>query len=179
VRHLASLLAAALVAQTARAEFPAAPPGAASAPSEVAGDARIPSSWLQKAKGYEKAVELQKQTGADIFVYFSRNTPNEQGLCSWFESKGLNDGKIRKYLRDYIKVEVPLPSNPDAQKLADEFEVGKCPIVFIQQTNGWRQACRVFDWPDGKPKLFEPEQLIELFRARSGDRYQKPASPAD
>jgi hypothetical protein len=140
-----------------------------------AAESKVPSSWLLKAKGYEKAQTLQKETGADIVVYFSRQAPdNEEGLCRWFENKGLANNKVRDYLRGYIKVQVPIPSNPDCQKLAAAFEVKKCPAVFIEQTNGRRQACRVFDWSTGKPKLFDPEQLIELFRARSSERYQLP-----
>lgn len=133
---------------------------------------RIPPAWLQKAKGYEKALEAQRETGADIFVYFSRSTPDEAGLCRWFENRGLNHGEVQKYLRDYIKVTVPLPSNPDSQKLAEDFNVGKCPVVFIVQTNGWKRPCKVFDWPDGRPELLTPAELIQRFRERSGERYQ-------
>lgn len=166
----ATLLLLAALSAAGQSQLRRAP--AAASPAEV----RIPTSWLQKARGYEKALELQKATGADIFIWFSRQAPSsEKGLCQWFENKGLNDQKVRKYLRDYIKVAVPLPANPDCQKLAEAFDVGKCPIVFIVQTNGWRQPCRVFDWSRGKPELFPAEELIELFRARSGERYQEPA----
>lgn len=135
--------------------------------------ARIPMSWLMKAKGYEKALELQQATGADIFVVFTRDVPaNEKGLCEWFESKGLNASKVRDYLKDYIKVTVPLPSNPDCQKMAEDFEVRKCPAVFIVQPNGKKYFCKVFEYPEGRPKLFPPETLVELFRARSSERYQ-------
>ena len=134
---------------------------------------KIPHSWFMKAKGYEKALELQKATGADIFVVFTRDVPaNEKGLCEWFESKGLNAFAVRDYLRDYIKVTVPLPSNPECQKMAEDFEVRKCPAVFIVQPNGKHYYCKVFEYPEGRPKLFPPETLIELFRARSSERYQ-------
>ncbi len=145
-----------------------------------AAPAKIPNSWLSKAKGYEKALEIQKETGADIFIYFSRQAPaNEKGLCQWFESKGLNAQKVKEYLRNYIKVEVPLPSNPDSQKLAEQFDVRKCPAVFIVQPGGFTSYCKVFDWPDGKPKLWEPEQLIQFFMARSSERYQVGQSPGE
>lgn len=164
-RRPAIALVAAL-AVTACAQGPAPRPGI---------PAKIPVNWLDKAKGYEKALLIQKETGADIFVYFSRQAPeNEKGLCEWFEKKGLNSSPVKDYLRDYIKVSVPLPSNPDCQKLAQQFEVRKCPAVFIVQTNGWQSYCKVFDWPGGRPKLFPPEDLIRFFRARSGPRYQLP-----
>jgi hypothetical protein len=160
-----------MLAAGAMAQPPASLPGASRSPDEV----KVPNSWLAKAKGYEKAVALQKQTGADIFVYFSRSSSGEGGLCQWFENNGLNQGKVRDYLRGYIKVQVPLPANPDCQKLAETFQVKKCPAVFIVQTNGRQQYCKVFDWATGKPKLLEPDQLIECFRVRSGERYAAPA----
>jgi hypothetical protein len=167
LRLVLATLAASAAAQSQR---PAAP-------VQPAVEQKIPASWFLKARGYEKALALQKETGADLLVYFSRQAPaDEKGLCGWFESKGLNNGKVRDYLRGYIKVQVPLPSNPDCQKLAEDFQVRKCPAVFIVQTNGLRQFCRVFDWSAGRMKLFEPDPLIELFRARSGERYQVPAT---
>ena len=168
-------LLAALIASTS-AFGQSASPGPASTVQSV----KIPTSWFNKAKGYEKALELQKQTGADIFVYFSRQAPeNEKGLCSWFETKGLNTSKVKDYLRDYIKVSVPLPSNPDCQKMAQDFEVRKCPAIFIVQPSGLQNYCKVFDWPGGRPELYKPEELIEFFRARSSDRYQRPAGESD
>lgn len=134
---------------------------------------KIPNSWFMKEKGYEKALALQKETGADIFVIFTRESPaSEKGLCQWFDSKGLRASKVRDYLRDYIKVTVPLPSNPESQKMAKDFDVRKCPAVFIVQPDGKRYYCKVFEYPGGRPALFPPETLVELFRARSSERYQ-------
>jgi hypothetical protein len=150
---------------------------AAQMPSTTNMQQKIPNSWFSKAKGYEKALLLQKDTGADIFVVFTRDSPaNEKGLCEWLESKGLSMSVVRDYLRDYIKVSVPLPSNPECQKMAEDFEVRKCPAVFIVQTDGKRYFCKVFEYPDGHPKLFPPETLVELFRARSSERYQTGSS---
>jgi hypothetical protein len=142
-------------------------------PSGTNAEQKIPNSWFMKAKGYEKALALQKETGSDIFVIFTRDAPaNEKGLCEWLESKGLNTSKVRDYLRSYIKVSVPLPSNPESQKMAENFDVRKCPAVFIVQPNGRQYYCKVFEYPDGHPKLFPPETLVELFRARSSEKYQ-------
>jgi len=136
---------------------------------------KIPVKWYQKAKGYQKALTLQKETGADIFIYFTvQAPPNQKGLCTWWERKGARNMKVKKYLRNYIKVQVPLPSNPDSQKLAKQFKVKRCPAVFVVQTNGWQQYIKVFNWDTGKPKLREPEELIELIRARSSDHYALP-----
>lgn len=158
-----------LVAATAWAQ-------SGSRPTDASGDEKIPSKWLLKAKGYEEALKLQKQTGADIFIYFTRESPaSEKGLCRWFENKALSDVKLRKYLRDYIKVHVPLPSNPDSQRLAEKFKVGKTPAIFVVQTNGFTQTVKVFDWSDGRPKLDPIDTIIQTIRTRSGSRYQIPS----
>jgi hypothetical protein len=133
---------------------------------------QIPLAWFNKAKGYEKALELQKQTGADIFVVFTRDAPSDQkGLCEWFRRKSLENNKVKKYLKNYLRVEVPLPVNPDCQKLAEEFKVNKCPAVFIVQPNGWRQYCKVISWDEKKPELIEPDDLISSFKTRSSAWY--------
>ncbi len=131
----------------------------------------IPFGWLDKAKGYEQALALQRQSGADIFIYFSSQKDDERGLCAWFESKGLENNQVKKYLKNYIRVKVPLPSNPDCQKLAEQFEVRRCPAIFIVQPGGLRQFCKVFTWENNRPKLNEPDALIETFRVRSGEWY--------
>jgi len=146
---------------------------AAQMPSGTNVQQKIPNSWFMKAKGYEKALALQKETGADLFVVFTRDSPaSEKGLCQWLDSKGLTTSAVRDYLRNYIKVTVPLPSNPESQKMAEDFDVRKCPAVFIVQPDGKRYYCKVFEYPDGHPKIFPPETLVELFRARSSERYQ-------
>ena len=138
----------------------------------------IPSSWFSKAKGYEKALELQKTTGADIFIVFTRDAPSDQkGLCEWFQRSSLENQHVKKYLKNYLRVEVPLPSNPDCQKLAEQFQVGKCPAVFIVQPNGFRQYCKVFSWDKKKPEPIEPEPLIESFKVRSSAWYSSEADP--
>lgn len=156
----------------------------AAVPGRTAPAAKIPVYWLDKAKGYEKALAIQKETGADIFLYFSRDYPtSEKGLCNWFENKRLTDQKVKNFLKGYIRVQVPLPSNPDSQKLAEEFDVRRCPAVFIIQPNGMRQYCKVIDWSEGKPEPFPPEDLIQIFQVRSTQptgttNSPAPASPA-
>lgn len=171
---MCTLVAALCVVMTVFSQTIAAPE------SEKADDARIPTKWFLKAKGYEEALELQKKTGADVFIYFTKDSPsNEKGLCKWFENKALSDFKIRRYLRNYIKVHVPLPSNPASQKLAEQFQVSRAPAVFIVQPGRRPQFCKVFDWSEGRPKLYSAEELIEGFRARSSARYQLPTGESE
>ena len=140
--------------------------------SGTQGQVHIPSKWYKGARGYEKAIELQKSSNADLFIYFIRpNTPDEKGLCSWFENKGIKSLPMRQLLREYLKVKVPLPANPKNQELAEKFNVRKTPAVFVIHPDGWRNRCTVFHW-DKKPlKLLDPEELTELIRLSSSEKY--------
>lgn len=141
-------------------------------------DAKFPDKkWFQNGKGYEEAVAIQKQTGADMLVYFARYYPNdEEGLCHWWEKRGLQHPSVEKLLRDYVKVKFTYPLKKDDEALAAPFRVNKCPAVFIVSTNGWRHRVAVFDWPNNQPELKKPENLISDIRAQSSARYQLPAA---
>lgn len=128
--------------------------------------------WFQNGKGYAEALELQKATGADLFVYFARYSPSDQkGLCHWFEGKSLQHPSVEKQLRDYIKVKFTFPLGKDDQAIADKFRVNKCPAVFVVQTNGWNHRVPVFDWPNNQPDLVPAEKLVPAIREKSGTRY--------
>jgi hypothetical protein len=135
----------------------------------------LPSKWLRGAKGYAKALEIQSQTQTDIFIYFVRPmTPDEKGLCKWFETRGVKSLPVRRLLRQYVKVRVPLPANPDNQDLAEKFFVNKTPAVYIVHPDGWRNRCTVFKWDEKPIKLLEPEEMVLLFRQNSSEKYQPP-----
>lgn len=131
-----------------------------------------PKKWFHGAEGYKKALDYQKETGADIFVYFARpNTPNEKGLCAWFEKRGLQTINLRQLLREYIKVRIDLPGNPDNQELARSFKVRKTPAVFIVHPDGWRSRCSIFSWENRRPRLYEPDELVEFILRNSSSNY--------
>lgn len=136
--------------------------------------------WFQNGKGYAEALEVQKATGADLFVYFARYYPNdEEGLCRWFEKRGLQHPTVEKALRPYVKVKFAYPLNKDDTALTEPYRVNKCPAVFVVATNGWRHRVQVFEWQGGKkPDLLEPDALVALIRENSGPRYRLPTDPA-
>jgi hypothetical protein len=139
----------------------------------AAGDKFPKNKWFNGVKGYEQALEIQKATGADLFVYFAKYYPdNVEGLCRWWEKHSLSRKPLDDYLEGYIKVKIQLPLNKKDEEAIADFKVRKCPSVFVVQTNGFKNHCKVFLWPDGKPELIKPEDMIELLRARSGPRYQ-------
>lgn len=134
----------------------------------------LPMGWLNNAKGYEKALALQQETGADIFIVFTRNSPaNEKGLYSWLQSKTLNDPKMRKWLKNYIRVEAVLPSNPDTTRLGEEYKVLKTPAVFVKQTTGFSQMIKVFNFkPNERPEPIPVEEVLTAIQTRSSAPYQ-------
>ena len=141
--------------------------------SAMAEDMKFPKNkWFNGLKGYNEALEIQKQTGADLFVYFARYYPSsEEGLCKWWEKRGLRAPEVDKYLDDYIKVKFQYPLNKKEEEATADFKVRKCPAVFIVHTNGFKSYCKVFEWTNKEPELRKPEELIEIFRARSGLKY--------
>jgi hypothetical protein len=149
------------------------PPGAVRSQDNEATEQEvdIPSKWFHGARGYEKALPIQEQTKAYMFIYFSRpNTPDEKGLCRWFENRGLKKLPVRKVLRNLIKVKVVLPGNPRNQDLAEKFWVNKTPAVYVVRPDGWRNRIKVFNWENNRPKLKESDEIAELIRQYSTAR---------
>lgn len=140
----------------------------------------IPWKWYRGARGYEDALEIQKATQADIFIYFIRpNTPDEKGLCSWLEKKGIRSQPVKELLREYVKVVVPLPANPRNQDLAEKFHVNKTPAVFAVHPDGWRNRITVFHWDEDPLKLLEPEELEKAIRLNSSEKYHPPKEESE
>lgn len=143
--------------------------------------ARVPKArWLLNGKGYQEALALQKQTGADILVYFRRLYPSDQkGLCNWWEKRGLAQPEVQKVVDDYIKVRFDFPLGKDDQKLADDWKINKCPVLVVVQTNGWRRRAAVFDWPNGRPELKSPHDLVQSILDASAPAANWRARPDD
>ncbi len=179
-RILVGLLTALIVASAHAQQWP--PPGAdqiyadrqAAEAEADESTTSIPSRFLTRARGYEQALELQKETGADIFLYISHQTPSSaRGLCNWWVNRGMRAGNVQRWLRHYIKVELPLPSDPETRAIAENFHLWEGPTIVIIQPNGRERSIRVFDRdPGGRMQLKSPEEIVELIQANSSARYQ-------
>ncbi len=135
---------------------------------------RIPNRFLTRARGYERALELQQATDADIFLYIKHNSPSgARGLCNWWENRGLRAGNIQRLLRDYIKVELRLPSDAETREIAEQFRLWEGPTVVLIHPGGRRRSISVFDWPGGRPELKSPAALEELIIENSSARYRE------
>lgn len=141
------------------------------APAEV----RIPRQVLTQARGYEQAIEVQRQSGADIFLYIShQRPPGARGLCTWWERRGMRNVNVQRLLEHYIRVELNLPAELETRQIAEQFHLWEGPTVVIIQPNGRRNSIRVFDRArDGSMQLKSGEELVELILQNSSAPYRE------
>jgi len=134
----------------------------------------IPTKTYTHPRYHDELLELQKQTGACMFLYFKNPTvPNQKGLCSWFERRIASDIKWRKAMRNYLKLEITLPGNKQAQELAAKYRVRSTPALFVLKPNSVPNRLSVFRFEPGKRPEVEPiETVIEYLKARSTVAYQ-------
>ena len=119
----------------------AAPPRSNAPPSAPASDLAnnprlddIPTRWHTNPRNHDELLEIQKQTGACILIYFKDTVhPQQKGLCSWFERVIAADIKWRRAMRYYLKLEITLPGNNAAQELATKYRAGHTPAIVVLQ----------------------------------------------
>lgn len=138
-------------------------------------DSKVPElQWFRGASGYEKALELQKTTGADIFVVFYREgVASEKGLYRWMKTKGFESTPVHNALRDYIKVKIELNKKAHERLAIQEFNVKKTPAVYVVRPNGWNRRCNFFDWSGKQPQLLKPEEMVEELKENSSPSEQE------
>jgi len=139
--------------------------------------AKVPKGkWFDNERGYLEALELQKQTGADIILYFFRyDLKDEKGLCTWWERHGLQNGRISKFLQDYIKVKVQMPLRTKEKETFARFTFNKTPAVYIVKPTGFPQKINPFEWPNNKPDLKDHQTLISEIEKASTPKTTAPA----
>lgn len=135
----------------------------------------VPAKWFGNAKDHDELVELQKQTGACLLVYFKNfAVPNEKGLCSWFEKSITTDIKWRKAMKYYLKLEINVPGTSAVEELVARYRAGKTPALFVVKpgsTQGTR--LQVFKYTPGmRPEPLEIEQVLAALKTASTPAYQ-------
>lgn len=150
-------------------------PNTASAQQPEQPEAKVPElQWFRGASGYEKALELQKASGADIFVVFYREgVASEKGLYRWMKTKGFETSLVHSALRDYIKVKVELNKKAHERLAIQEFNAKKTPAVYVVFPNGRSKRCEFFDWGGNQPKLLAPDKMVEELKKNSSPSAQK------
>lgn len=159
---------------------PSAPPASSSRiPAELVDSPRwdlIPHKTFDKPKDYAEILELQRQTGACLLVYFrNNNDSSEKGLCNWFEKSIGLTRDWQKATRPYLKLTIVLPGNSATTELAARYHVQKTPSIFVVKPNDPRpMRLPVFEWNSNRePKPLPVETVIETLLKFSTEAYQK------
>lgn len=135
----------------------------------------VPNKWFNSAKDFEKLLELQKESGACMLVYFNNQIDSSQkGLCNWFEKKVTTDMSWRKAMKFYIQFQVILPGKKDAQALVEKFRVNKTPALFVVKPfSTFYTRIQVFEFPVGdRPIPIEADVVLESIKAASTPAYK-------
>lgn len=138
-------------------------------------EVRLPRHVLTQARGWEQALELQRQTGADIFLYISHSRPpGALGLCNWWERRGMRNVNVQRLLEHYIRVELNLPAEHATRAIADQFHLWEGPTLVVIQPNGRRNSLRVFErGRDGGMQLKTGEEIVQLILQNSSAPYRE------
>ncbi|MBQ9344257.1 MAG: hypothetical protein IJT88_03470 [Kiritimatiellae bacterium] len=135
------------------------------------------------AKDYEKCLELQKQSGACILVYFRNpQVDNERGLCSWFEKRLQSTREWQKATAFYLRVTITLPGNSEDRDLASRFGLTRTPSLYVVKPNDSRHArIQVVKWDTtgGKrdPSMATPAEAVPWLADASTPAYQTLLAP--
>ena len=135
----------------------------------------VPSKWFNHFKDHEKVLELQKQSGACMLVYFKNlNVGDEKGLCGWFEKEIANSPEWRKAMKYYLKIEIPVAGGNDVlEELVARYRVNKTPAVFVAKPGSTRfQRILLFEKPATGLKPLEPSVVVDAVKAASTPAYQ-------
>jgi hypothetical protein len=168
------------------APAPSASASASSSPSRVPEELVASPRWdliphkpFDKPKDYDQLLELQRQTGAVLLVYFRNdNDSSEKGLCNWYEKSIALTRDWQKVTRPYLKLNISLPGNAAAQALAKRYGVAKTPAIYVHKPNDWRpMRLPVFEWNNREPKPLPVDTVVESLLKFSTEAYQKHVEP--
>jgi len=133
----------------------------------------VPRKETDNPKDYPALLELQRQSGAVLLVYFKNaNNSNEKGLCSWFEKAIAGTRDWQKATRPYIKLTVNLPGNSAAAEIAARYRVAKTPFVAVHKPNSMPMRLSVIEWINKDPKPRPVEDVISDLLKLSTEAYQ-------
>lgn len=135
---------------------------------------------FDSAKDYAACLELQKQTGLCILLYFANlNDVSQKGLCHWWEKKLQNSREWQRAAKNYLWVTITLPGNAEDRALAEKMRVKTTPAVFVVQPNdNWPKRVNVISWSDQKePQPATPAEGLQMLHDASTPAYQALLAP--
>lgn len=140
----------------------------------------IPEKWFERSSGLEQALELQKETDADILLFIASRKPAGPAKRSRaFEDEFLRSRIMREFLKDYIKVKLTIPGDADTTKLAAErFYVQYGPRVILLKPKNLVMPIRIQQGEGDKREWLPMEMLQRNIIIYSSPRYENKAITA-
>jgi hypothetical protein len=135
----------------------------------------LPNRWHTHPRDHDELLQLQKETGACLLIYFKDVAhPQQKGLCSWYERAIAADVKWRRAMRNYLRLEIVLPGNNAARDLAAAYRATHTPALFVRTPNSTLpKRLMVFKFETGKrPEPIDVETVLDDLKARSTPAYQ-------
>ncbi|MDD5198565.1 MAG: hypothetical protein PHC88_02075 [Terrimicrobiaceae bacterium] len=114
--------------------------------------ATLPVRWFEGAKGYEKAMELQKETKLPILVW---TTWNDCPYCGEVTAY-LNKPKPRRALQEYIRVIIDEHGKPADAAFAKEHKFTGGNFFIVPASSPDAQA-KVWAWEPGEGRIILPD----------------------
>ena len=90
--------------------------------------AQLQDRWLTDAKGYEQAVQLQRELGVPLVVYFHTDWCT---YCRALEGQYFPTTPVQRYLQRVLKVKINPEHGRAEQELADQYGVKGYPAFFV------------------------------------------------
>ncbi len=134
----------------------------------------LPTRIYQDPRDVERLLELQKETGACIFLAFTNPFVNsEKGLFNWYKKHVAGTMAWRRAMRYYLQVEITLPGKKEAQELAAKYNVTKTPVFLVLKPGSTHHG-RFWPFvknPGEDMKLKDIEAILQELKAASTPAY--------
>jgi len=125
------------------------------APSPVDGD------WLKDAAGYARALELQRELGVPLVVYFYADWCP---YCRTLDLQYLPSGAMQDYLRGVVKVRINPEHGQQEREISNQYDVRGYPAFFVIRRPSSRPVM-VHPFRQGGNNLTPSEFALECRRA--------------
>lgn len=122
-----------------------------------------PDRWLRDAPGYERALELQKESNGPLIVYFYADWCP---YCRSLDNQYLPSQPVRDYLRTVVKVRINPEHGRAERALADRYGVTGYPAYFVIQKASATPR-QISPFRRGAPNLTTAEFAVAMQNATS------------